>query len=242
MTAAAANYDRGVEGAKLARLPLKASQVPFMGSAMSTETTGYVKTLATKEPFKGFAREQVRSVDSPAADGDQLIELDGGIFLAKLPIAGVAQDDVRHCRRVYASDDNAFAMAGSGSYIGRVVGVASSGVAWVLCIPQEYQQSGPFCGFETLADQAATLTTAQLDKLLLITPGAGRTLTLPPAADCTGRTFTVKTLAAQVVTLDGDGTETIDGATTTVLMDAAQDTLTILSDGANWHIIAAKIA
>jgi hypothetical protein len=25
-------------------------------------------------------------------------------------------------------------------------------------------------------------------------------------------------------------------------MDAAQDTLTILSDGANWHIIAAKIA
>ena len=44
------------------------------------------------------------------------------------------------------------------------------------------------------------------------------------------------------LTLDGAASETIDGATTNAVIDAAQDTLTIISDGTGWHIIASKIA
>lgn len=243
MTAAAANKDRQIEKAALMRLPLKAAQLPFVGSAISSETTGFMKTLATKEPFKGFARMQVLAADTPAADGGSNLEMDVGIFLAVLPVTGVAQDDIRHRRKVYASDDNTFAMLGSGSLIGEVVGIFATDTAIVLCRSAEYRQDGPYGGgFETLADADATLTTAQLDKVLIITPTAGRTITLPVAADCTGRTFCFKNLAAQVLTIDGDAAETVDGATTSVLMDAANDTLTFVSDGTKWLSIAGKIA
>lgn len=244
MTAATANKDRGVSAqAMLNRLLLKAASVPFAGSAMSAAAAdGYAHVLVSGEPFQGFSRDQLRSKDTGASDGDVRWEVDAGRFLAVLPLTGVAQDDVVHKRLVYASDDNAFNMTGSGSLIGCVVGVAGTNLGIVLCRTYEHQQTGgAFNGFETLADAAATLTTSQLDKLLLITPTTGRTLTLPLAADCTGRTFTVKNLAAFAITLDGNGSETIDGAATFAAADAANDHVQIMSTGTAWLIVNARI-
>ncbi len=244
MTAAAANKSFELtERPSLIRLPLKAAAVPFAQTLAGVDTGGYARALVAGDRFMGFHTQQVIAKDSPAADGGSRVEILAGPTIAKLGLTSVAQDDVNHGRNVYASDDCTFTFTPTATLVGVVVGVAGTNLAWVLCIPSHLRSTGgPFNGIVTLADEAATLTTQQLDKLLLITPGAGRTLTLPIAADCAGRTFTVKTLASQVVTLDGAASETIDGAATSVLVDAAGDCLTIMSDGVNWHSIASKIA
>lgn len=243
MTAAAANKDRQVTAKTItSRLLAELAANPYVGSAISPAADGYSHELLTGEPFQGFARMQIRTADVGAADGDVRIEVDAGQFLCVLPLTGVAQDDVGHKRLVYASDDNAFNMTGSGSLVGCVVGVAGTDLGIVFARTYEHQQTGgPFNGFETLADAAATLTTAQLDKLLSITPTTGRTLTLPVAADCTGRTFSVKVLAAFAITLDGAGSETIDGAATFAAADAAGDYVSIMSTGTAWLIVNARI-
>lgn len=67
------------------------------------------------------------------------------------------------------------------------------------------------------------------------------TVTLPAVADAdptAGRVVTVKKTDASgnAVTLDADGSETIDGATTKAL-SSQYDSVTIVSDGTSWHII-----
>lgn len=76
------------------------------------------------------------------------------------------------------------------------------------------------------------------------TSGGAYTLTLPPAADSTGRFLTVKKtdVAANAVTLDGNASETIDGAATNNTIDAQFDVMTIVSDGTEWHIVSSNIA
>lgn len=61
------------------------------------------------------------------------------------------------------------------------------------------------------------------------------TVTLPAAASCAGQLFIVKNAGAGVVTLDGDGAETIDGAATLVLAAAAVGR--VLSTGAAWIVL-----
>ncbi len=95
----------------------------------------------------------------------------------------------------------------------------------------------------TLADAAADITVAQAG-ILLMPNSTTRTLTLPTAASAAGLSFTfVKTTAAaSAITLDGAGSETINDATTFTAMDAQYDTVTIVSDGAEWWITHKSIA
>jgi hypothetical protein len=68
--------------------------------------------------------------------------------------------------------------------------------------------------------------------------GGAKTITLPTAASIGGRVYSViKTdSGANTVTLDGDGSETIDGLTTQVLRQQF-DALTVVSNGTNWQIL-----
>jgi len=63
-------------------------------------------------------------------------------------------------------------------------------------------------------------------------------LTLPTAADNTGRELTVikQTADANTVTIDGEGAETINGAANNVL-GVQYDTNTYICDGIEWYII-----
>lgn len=61
------------------------------------------------------------------------------------------------------------------------------------------------------------------------------TITLPTAFGISGRTYVIKNSGSGVVTVDGNGSETIDGALTQTLNQ--YDSLTVVSDGANWIII-----
>lgn len=64
------------------------------------------------------------------------------------------------------------------------------------------------------------------------------TITLPAAASHTGRIYNVKKIdsTANAVTVDGNGSETIDGATTQTI-SIQYNSIMIQSDGSNWHIL-----
>lgn len=69
----------------------------------------------------------------------------------------------------------------------------------------------------------------------------GFTLTLPTAIGRTGKVFYIKNINFAAVTIDGNGSETIDGETTLVLSQKNQSVI-ISSDGANWVIIGGASA
>jgi len=85
-----------------------------------------------------------------------------------------------------------------------------------------------------------TTHTANRENVVLVdddTAGAGVTVSLLPAADVRGRIHIIKKLGTTgSVTIDADGAELIDGATTKVL-SAQYASVQIISDGSVWHII-----
>jgi hypothetical protein len=64
---------------------------------------------------------------------------------------------------------------------------------------------------------------------------AGIVITLPTAAFNTA-TYHIKNMTTGIITVDADGTETIDGGLTATL-SMQYETLTLRSDGTNWLVI-----
>jgi len=88
--------------------------------------------------------------------------------------------------------------------------------------------------------KTANYTITGSDDLILgDTSGGTFTLTLPTAASAaSGRVYTIKYTDsgfANALTIDGDGSETIDGDLTKALRTEGE-TLTIISDGSNWVV------
>lgn len=76
------------------------------------------------------------------------------------------------------------------------------------------------------------------DGVVLVNTTAGNvTVTLPEASINRGRRLTVKkTIAANTLTLDTIGSETIDGAATLAWTTRYQS-YDVVSDGAGWHVV-----
>lgn len=98
--------------------------------------------------------------------------------------------------------------------------------------------------FNVVTKSAAYTATVDDRVIVASSAGAAFTITLPPVADAEGMVLTVikDDLAANPITLDGDGAETIDGNATVATIDAQYDTITLYCDGTEWFIIAQKIA
>ena len=90
----------------------------------------------------------------------------------------------------------------------------------------------------TTSVTTTTYTALNTDSVLLCNNASGVTVTLLAAATAgDGFTLIVKNLHASAsVTVDGNGSETIDGGTTATLA-TQYESITIVSDGSNWHII-----
>ena len=97
--------------------------------------------------------------------------------------------------------------------------------------------------YETLKSVAVTGTktlVAPCETLVLGDATSGAfSVFLPTAASMPDTPITVKKVDASgnAVTIDGNGSETIDGATTKTLA-AQYDSMTVVSDGTTWHITA----
>ncbi len=71
--------------------------------------------------------------------------------------------------------------------------------------------------------------------LLVNTLGGAVTVTLPTAVGISGKDFFIKNIGTNPVTIDGDGSETIDGNTTKVIA-GRYESFRVTSDNANWVI------
>lgn len=243
MTALAQNADRRIAGGDYARLPSEVSANPYQGSLLSFAADGYVRELVAGEVFAGVCSQQIATADAAAADGGRTIDAITGEFLMEMALSGVAQDDVTHRRAVFASDDATLTFTASGNtFVGHVVGVAATNVAIVAA--KTNRTATDAYGLRSLAATGnVTLTTADLDKVILLPSTGAQTITLPAAADCVGRTITFKkTTADAVAATITPAAGTIDGAANHAAIDAANDTITITTDGTNWYVIAQKIA
>jgi hypothetical protein len=84
-----------------------------------------------------------------------------------------------------------------------------------------------------------TAYTVQAKTYVLVdddTAGSAVTITLPPVIENTDRWVYIKKLGTTAnVIADGNGSETIDGATTKTIT-SQYGTLSLLSDGKEWHV------
>jgi hypothetical protein len=89
-----------------------------------------------------------------------------------------------------------------------------------------------------VVSKSSTYTATTSDGVILCDASAAWTLTLYTAVGNSGRQLIIKKTdsSANAVTVDGNASETIDGETTQVISDQ-YTSITVASDGSNWHII-----
>lgn len=139
----------------------------------------------------------------------------------------------------------ATSVAATGLYFaGRAEVAAASGDATVRCKLMPFSDEGT--RYITEAD-TATLTVADFKSsrcVLTVSKNGTATITLPAVASTKiGASLTMKkTGTAGAITLDGNSSETIDGATTHATCDAQYDVITIVNTGAAWVIQSSNIA
>src|SRR5690606_24289335 len=90
----------------------------------------------------------------------------------------------------------------------------------------------------TRTTSSTSVTLGAGDATVLCNNSSDATVSLPSAATVPGQIFAVKKIGnnAHTVTLDPNGSETIDGATTYVLY-VVGDYVVIQSDGTNWRVV-----
>jgi hypothetical protein len=97
--------------------------------------------------------------------------------------------------------------------------------------------------FLTDDDDGLALTAADAGTVFIANTGAMSVL-LPAVANTAGVAYTfVKTTAdAEIITIDGAASELINAATTFASLDAADDSVTVASNGTKWWVIRKQIA
>lgn len=88
--------------------------------------------------------------------------------------------------------------------------------------------------FPTTQTKSATYSALETDDTILCS--GTWTLSLYAASGNAGRILFVKNTGTGVITIDGNGSETIDGATTQEIA-LQYMALTLYCDGSNWHIV-----
>lgn len=146
-----------------------------------------------------------------------------------------------------------FASADGAARTTRIIG-ATIGASYTLTLPtavpsqtKQFMVSDAsgnlaFQYLEPTTAKTANYTATGVEGVILCDATAGAfTITLPAAASFANKTFYIKKTDAgfNAVTIDANGTETIDGALTTAL-STQYESIRIVSDGTNWHVIARK--
>jgi hypothetical protein len=104
--------------------------------------------------------------------------------------------------------------------------------------PVSKMQVAGSLGLAIITKTASYTASANDYTILCNNTGGGITISLPTAAGCAGRVYVIKKVSAagNNVTIDGFGSETIDGSITDVL-STQYSSVTIQSDGTNWYIL-----
>jgi hypothetical protein len=244
----ALSADRDVQfyvSQELVELPVKDNVKIYKGALVGRDrSTGYARPLVAGDDFLGVAYRPADNTVAGHAAGGITVRLHQMVDVVHT-LAGVTVSDIG--KDVYAGADDTLTLTPTGnSRVGRIVAVEASNTARVRCQPAT-ALSGALenGGVASLADAAATLTLDHMNRTLLIGNTAARTLTLPPAATVrAGGWFRLikSTSNAFAVTLDADGTETIDGAATYAGVDAQFDCVLVFCTGTEWIVLSRDLA
>lgn len=231
---------------------LSAETTFYVNAMIGVDATGYYCKGDDTQSwiFAGVVRGREGNPVLPigtAGDSDLELDVQRPVFF-ELAIASVAVTDIG--KAVYAIDDQTGTLDPTsrtyGNLVGTVAGVAASGIALVKAA---YGGLGDHAAMGAVKYLAATgtLTLSKLDlmKTIIINNTGAQTINLPPVADCPAGTwfqFVKKSTAASAATLDADGSEEIDSATTYAAIDAEHDCALLISDGTQWHIANRDIA
>lgn len=229
----------------LVDVPVADNVVIYKGALVGRQrSTGYARPLIAGDEFLGVAYQRADNTLTGHTAGGINVRVHHNIDVVHA-LTGVVTGDIG--KDVYASDDATLTLSPTGnSRIGRIVAIEATNLARVRCQPLS-SLSGVVENAPTvaLADASVTLTLDQINRVLLIANTAARTLTLPAAATVRagGWIRVVKTSsAAAAVTLDGNASETIDGAATLATLDAQYDCAHLLCTGSEWIVLSRDIA
>ena len=244
------DVDRYVDQ-ELRTLPVKASSHIYKGSFVGL-SGGYARPLTAGDPFAGVAYEEMDN--SSGSDGDKMVRVfTFGDFEHTLASASRTNNK----SAVYASDDETLSTTASGnSFVGHQIDVPRTNkiVLRIQTTPtplaggtmtSELVSAGLKHKVTTKASAAnVTIGTSDLGGVIKVTGTTAGNLNLPAAATAGAGAWCtlVKTGASGALTIEPDGSETIDGAANNNEMDAANDSMTIVCDGSAWYIAAKKIA
>ena len=109
--------------------------------------------------------------------------------------------------------------------------------------PLDSASGGPlFLASSTKSANYTITDTDNLSVILVDDTSSDRTITLPTATDNTGRFIIIKNVSSDggKVTVDGEGSETIDDVLTKDLL-YINDFIAVHCDGSNWNIVATNI-
>jgi hypothetical protein len=230
--------DGSVDGAKLASSIDYAGTFKFLsGSSLELQATD--STGGTLLKFKdqdgvqsGYAKSVGRHSGGTAhieiGSADLPIDVASEMRTMRTLKAGVQGDIVGGYAKIIVSGDSSdtddlvqLVKGSDGSSLGNVKGDGSVLFRSAFALDAVSTQTGTF--------------TAALHRIYLCNSASAFTANLPDATTCAGRFYTFKQIKTGVVTIDGNGSQTIDGILTYPLLEKNQ-TVEIYSDGSNWRI------
>lgn len=161
----------------------------------------------------------------------------------EIALTSVAVTDIG--KPVYAVDDQTVIISPAArtyaNLVGYIVDKMAANVALVALAYDGIAANARLQAARWMAATGAqTISKFDVGKTIFVPNTAALTLTLPPVADVPhgGRLQFVKTTTdAEIVTLDGDGSENIDAATTLTTIDAAYDCAELVNNGTRWVVL-----
>lgn len=219
------------------------AQTYYPGAMVGLGTDGYLTKFddAASLKFAGIVSSHELEVESGGSSGDKRLLVKRPRYIS-MATTGAAITDVG--KLVYAAFDNSVQLT-TGTY-GNVVGRIVKYVSATRVLIDTWDDGKYGDASRTLAATGnQTLTIFDLGKNIFVPNTAALTITLPAVAECevgSGFKFIKTTSDAEIVTLDGNASETIDGSATYTAIDAQYDCAALVSTGSAWVIFSRDIA
>lgn len=218
--------------------------------ANNTVTTAASGNLAATELNTALAELQT-DIDTRALDSaltDHISDASGAHAASAISFSAtgsIAATDIQAAIAEVSGDIDGHISDASGAHAASAISATATSPLTETDVQGQLDEIAGLLGGGNLAvtSKTANYTVTTSDAIILCDSSGGAfTLTLPAASGNTGKVFQIKKTDSSflAVTIDGDGSETIDGATTTTV-NTEGETLRIVCDGSNWQILERRI-
>lgn len=216
------------------------TQTFYPGAMIGLNSSGLVNKLddTAAYSFVGLMEGHSREITSTDDATIRQINVKRPLLFAMAIASATASDEGR---KVYASDDQtvAYTVGSFGNYVGKVFAVLDSTTV-LITPPWSPIFPGSLSGtFTAAATGTTTLTKFSVNKLVVCAATASKSIVLPACALLSPGDkieFIHTGSGSYTVTLDGNASETINGAATYAMSTAQYDYVTLVTDGANWFV------